>query len=260
MVSRSPCRWRPAPAPSPTDTPSGRRRVGRRQRAAPRPRSRPDQGQQELQPAVHPGRGRATSSTSPCSAAPRPRPAKLGVTRQHPGPAEVRPHPAEADPRLGDGRQAGRDADRADRRHRHADARCSRPPQSTKVVLVDTTTDDPSYATSAIASDNEGGGKAAFDAIKQLNPNGGKVMVMSVDPGISTTDARVKGFEDAVKADPKFTYLGRAVLAQRPGHRGQPDGLGPAEGPRHRRCLRRQPLQRRGHGHRRAPGQARATR
>ena len=77
----------------------------------------------------------------------------------------------------------------------------------TKVVLVDTTTKDPSFATSAIASDNEGGGKAAFDAIKQLNPAGGKVMVMSVDPGISTTDARVKGFQDAVKADPKFTYL-----------------------------------------------------
>ena len=77
-----------------------------------------------------------------------------------------------------------------------------------KVVLVDTTTEDPSYATSAIASDNEGGGKAAFDAIKQLNPNGGKVMIMSVDPGISTTDARAKGFEDAVKADSKFEYLG----------------------------------------------------
>ena len=30
---------------------------------------------------------------------------------------------------------------------------------------------------------------------------------MSVDPGISTIDARIKGFEDAVKADPKFTYL-----------------------------------------------------
>jgi ribose transport system substrate-binding protein len=77
-----------------------------------------------------------------------------------------------------------------------------------KVILVDTTTDDPSYATTAIASDNEGGGKAAFDAIKQLNPGGGKVMIMSVDPGISTTDARAKGFEDAVKADPSFTYLG----------------------------------------------------
>lgn len=77
-----------------------------------------------------------------------------------------------------------------------------------KVVLVDTTTNDPSYAVSSIASDNEGGGKAAFDAIKQLHPEGGKVMVMNVDPGISTTDARAKGFEDAVKADGKFTYVG----------------------------------------------------
>jgi ribose transport system substrate-binding protein len=76
-----------------------------------------------------------------------------------------------------------------------------------KVVLVDTTTEDPSYATSAIASDNIGGGKAAFDALKALNPNGGKVMVMSVDPGISTTDQRAQGFEDAVKADSKFSYL-----------------------------------------------------
>jgi len=77
-----------------------------------------------------------------------------------------------------------------------------------KLVLVDTTLNDPSIAESAIASDNVGGGKAAFDAIKKLNPNGGKVMVMSVDPGISTTDARVKGFEDAVNADPKFKYVG----------------------------------------------------
>jgi ribose transport system substrate-binding protein len=78
----------------------------------------------------------------------------------------------------------------------------------TKIVLVDTTLEDPSIAVSAIASDNEGGGRAAFEAIKQLNPNGGKVMVMSVNPGISTTDARAKGFEDAVKEDSKFQYLG----------------------------------------------------
>src|SRR3954471_20525853 len=77
-----------------------------------------------------------------------------------------------------------------------------------KIILVDTTTKDPSYAASAIASDNEAGGKAAFQAIKALNPNGGKVMMMSVDPGISTTDARAKGFEDAVKADSKFDYVG----------------------------------------------------
>jgi ribose transport system substrate-binding protein len=80
--------------------------------------------------------------------------------------------------------------------------------KGTKVVLVDTTVNDPSFATSAIASDNEGGGKAAFEALQKLNPNGGKVMIMSVDPGISTTDARAKGFEEAVKADSKFQYLG----------------------------------------------------
>jgi ribose transport system substrate-binding protein len=77
-----------------------------------------------------------------------------------------------------------------------------------KVVLVDTTTTDPSYAVSEIASDNEGGGRAAFEAIKKLRPEGGKVMVMNIDPGVSTTDARAKGFEDAVKADSKFQYVG----------------------------------------------------
>ncbi|MET3808791.1 ribose transport system substrate-binding protein [Nakamurella sp. UYEF19] len=77
-----------------------------------------------------------------------------------------------------------------------------------KVVLVDTTVNDPSFAASQIASDNLGGGKAAFTAIKGLNAKGGKVLVISVDPGISTTDARVKGFEDATKADSTFNYLG----------------------------------------------------
>lgn len=78
----------------------------------------------------------------------------------------------------------------------------------TKLVLVDTTLKDPSIAVSAIASDNEGGGKAAFDAIKQLNPGGGKLLVISTDPGVSTVDARIKGFEDAVKGDSTFNYLG----------------------------------------------------
>jgi ribose transport system substrate-binding protein len=77
-----------------------------------------------------------------------------------------------------------------------------------KVVLVDTTVKDPSFAVSQIASDNKGGGAAAFKAIQSLSPSGGKVMVMSVDPGISTTDQRAAGFEAAAKADSKFTYLG----------------------------------------------------
>lgn len=77
-----------------------------------------------------------------------------------------------------------------------------------KIVLVDTTVNDPSFAVSQVSSDNLGGGKAAFTAIKGLSPKGGKVLVISVDPGISTTDARVKGFEDAAKADSSFSYLG----------------------------------------------------
>jgi len=36
---------------------------------------------------------------------------------------------------------------------------------------------------------------------------GQRVMVMSTDPGVSTLDARVKGFENAAKADPAFSYL-----------------------------------------------------
>jgi len=80
--------------------------------------------------------------------------------------------------------------------------------QGIKVVLVDTTVDDPSFAASQIASDNEGGGAAAFKAIQDLNPDGGKILIMSTDPGISTVDARVKGFETAAKADSKFDYLG----------------------------------------------------
>ncbi|MFC6356365.1 ABC transporter substrate-binding protein [Luethyella okanaganae] len=77
-----------------------------------------------------------------------------------------------------------------------------------KVVLVDTTLDNPSMAVSQISSDNEGGGAAAFDAIKAAHPEGGKVLVVSTDPGVSTTDARAAGFEAAVKNNPSFTSLG----------------------------------------------------
>lgn len=77
-----------------------------------------------------------------------------------------------------------------------------------KVILVDTTVQDPSFASSAISSDNKGGGQEAFKAIKALNPKGGKVLVISTDPGVSTTDARVAGFEEGAKTDSSFQYLG----------------------------------------------------
>lgn len=77
-----------------------------------------------------------------------------------------------------------------------------------KVVLVDTTLDDPSMAVSQISSDNKGGGAAAFEAIQAAHPEGGKVLVVSIDPGISTSDARAEGFQEAVAKDSKFEDLG----------------------------------------------------
>ncbi|MGY1692887.1 ABC transporter substrate-binding protein [Geodermatophilus sp. SYSU D01105] len=75
------------------------------------------------------------------------------------------------------------------------------------VGLVDTTLEDPSMAVTQVASDNEGGGAAAFQAIQEANPDGGTVLVVGHEPGISTNEARIKGFLDALAEDPKFTAL-----------------------------------------------------
>lgn len=77
-----------------------------------------------------------------------------------------------------------------------------------KVVLVNNTTDDPSYAVSRVLSDDKAGGRSAFEAIKGLHPNGGKVLVVGTQPGFANTDARVDGFKEAAEADSSFNYLG----------------------------------------------------
>ncbi|MCL2653079.1 MAG: ABC transporter substrate-binding protein [Propionibacteriaceae bacterium] len=77
-----------------------------------------------------------------------------------------------------------------------------------KIGLVDETVDDPSFAFTQVSSDNVGGGAKAFQAVKQLVPDGGKVMVLSTMPGVPTVDQRQQGFEDAVKADPNYDYVG----------------------------------------------------
>jgi ribose transport system substrate-binding protein len=78
----------------------------------------------------------------------------------------------------------------------------------TKVALVDTTLEQADFAVSQIASDNEGGGKAAADTLGKLIGGSGKVFVVNVKPGISTTDARGKGFEAGAKAA-GLTYVGQ---------------------------------------------------
>jgi ribose transport system substrate-binding protein len=77
-----------------------------------------------------------------------------------------------------------------------------------KVALVDTTLEQADFAVSQIASDNEGGGKAAADTLAKLIGGKGKVFVNNVKPGISTTDARGKGFEEGAKAA-GLTYIGQ---------------------------------------------------
>ena len=103
-----------------------------------------------------------------------------------------------------------------------------------KVVLVDTTLEQPDLAVSQIASDNEGGGKVAAETLAKLIGGQGKVFVNNVKPGISTTDARAKGFEDGAKAagldyigqqynqdDPaKAASITKSILAKHPDLKG----------------------------------------
>ncbi|MEA2255181.1 MAG: ribose transport system substrate-binding protein, partial [Solirubrobacteraceae bacterium] len=77
-----------------------------------------------------------------------------------------------------------------------------------KVVLVDTTLAQADMAVSQIASDNEGGGKAAAATLAKLIGGKGKVFVVNVQPGISTTDLRAKGFAEGAKAA-GLTYVGQ---------------------------------------------------
>src|SRR6185503_18048485 len=56
---------------------------------------------------------------------------------------------------------------------------------NSKIVLVDTTLEDPSMAVSQIASDNLEGGKTAGTTLLDLIGGKGKVMVVNVKPGIT---------------------------------------------------------------------------
>ena len=84
-----------------------------------------------------------------------------------------------------------------------------------KVVLVDTTLDQPDMAVSQIASDNVGGGKEAAKALGDLIGGSGKVFVVNVKPGISTTDQRAQGFEEEAKSL-GLDYLGQDYSNDQP--------------------------------------------
>jgi ribose transport system substrate-binding protein len=80
--------------------------------------------------------------------------------------------------------------------------------QDIPVVLVDTTIEKEEIALARISSDNIEGGKQAGEALAKQIGEEGKVMIISVTPGISTTDQRKQGFEEAIKKYPNIEYLG----------------------------------------------------
>ena len=84
-----------------------------------------------------------------------------------------------------------------------------------KIVLVDTTLEQPDMAESQIASDNEAGGREAASTLAELMGGSGKAFVVNVKPGISTTDARAKGFEEGAK-EAGLEYLGQDFSQDEP--------------------------------------------
>jgi ribose transport system substrate-binding protein len=78
-----------------------------------------------------------------------------------------------------------------------------------KLVFVDTTTENGAeLAESEIASDNEEGGREAARTLAKLTGEKGSVLVINVNAGISTTDARAKGFEEELKNYSNMKSLG----------------------------------------------------
>ncbi|HYZ56338.1 MAG TPA: ABC transporter substrate-binding protein [Streptosporangiaceae bacterium] len=78
----------------------------------------------------------------------------------------------------------------------------------TKIIFVDTSSSSTSLGVSRITTDNVGGGKLAADNLAQQIGGKGTVAVIDVNPGISTTDARIQGFTQEMKAK----YPGITVL------------------------------------------------
>ena len=81
--------------------------------------------------------------------------------------------------------------------------------EGVKLVFVDTTATDASVAVSHITSNNVEGGQIAADNLAKQIGDKGTVAVIDVNPGISTTDDRIKGFDQEMKAK----YPGVTVLS-----------------------------------------------
>jgi ribose transport system substrate-binding protein len=69
-----------------------------------------------------------------------------------------------------------------------------------KIIFVDTSAANSAIGLSRISSDNAAGGKLAADTLGKLLGGKGTVAVISVAKGVSTTDARIAGFQAEMAA------------------------------------------------------------
>jgi len=70
----------------------------------------------------------------------------------------------------------------------------------TKIIFVDTSSSNSALGLSRISSDNAAGGKLAADELAKEIGGKGTVAVIDVAKGVSTTDARVAGFQQEMSA------------------------------------------------------------
>ncbi|ANG84831.1 ABC transporter substrate-binding protein [Microbacterium aurantiacum] len=78
----------------------------------------------------------------------------------------------------------------------------------TKVVLVDTTLEDDEGTSASVKTDDYAGGVEAARELAELTGGSGEVLLINFLPGVSTTDARGKGFVD------EAAKLGLTVVAE----------------------------------------------
>ena len=245
-------RWKAALVAAGARPRGGRRRVRRRRRGAGRRRRQLRRRADELRhDADRRRQGRRVLHHDGLRRAGEGR----GARRQPrvPGPRQVRRRAADADRQRGHGGQARRDPDRADRhegdvradqaggRRRHQDrvrrhhARAAR------------------HGGLADRVRQRGRRPRGGQTLAELVGGSGDVFVVNVKPGISTTDARAKGFEEGAKE--ARAELPRPGLLAGRAARGGVDHQGAArQEPRPQGRLRDEPVLRRGHGQRRARG------
>ena len=76
------------------------------------------------------------------------------------------------------------------------------------VLCVDTTINS-DIQIADVSSDNVEGGRIAARALAEAIEESGKVYVINVKPGISTTDQREQGFREAIAEFPDIEYIGQ---------------------------------------------------